>query len=60
MPLQRTSDPLMLLTSGRGSALDSLGQFDSAIADYTRALELDTLVGGGAQRDSPSQTDVLN
>ncbi len=25
----------------RGSALDSLGEFDRAVADYTRALQLD-------------------
>ncbi len=31
----------------RGSALDSLGHFDDAIADFTRALELDMAGGGG-------------
>ena len=30
----------------RGSAYDSLGDFDKAIVDYTRALDLDMAHGG--------------
>jgi Flp pilus assembly protein TadD len=30
----------------RGSAYDSLGDFDRAIADYTRALEMDMAQSG--------------
>lgn len=36
----------------RGSTHDSLGAYDRAIADYTKALELDKAVGtGGAGAD---------
>ena len=31
----------------RGSTHDSIGQYDRAIADYTRALDLDRQLGGG-------------
>lgn len=33
----------------RGSAYDSLGDFDRAIVDYTRALDLDMAHGGKKQ-----------
>ena len=34
----------------RGSAYDSIGDFDAAIADYTRALDLDMGASAQAQR----------
>jgi len=37
----------------RGSALDSLGLFDDAIADFTKALELDMAAGGSSLAREP-------
>ena len=38
----------------RGSAYDSIGDFDAAIADYTRALDLDMSAGPQQQPRSPT------
>jgi Flp pilus assembly protein TadD len=42
----------------RGSAYDSIGDFDAAIADYTRALDLDMAAaahGAASQPRSPER-----
>ena len=39
----------------RGSTHDSLGAYDKAIADYTRALEMEGRAAGGAGADAGAQ-----
>ena len=43
----------------RGSTYDSMGAYDKAIADYTRALELDKAmsVSGGGRSGAHASTD---
>ena len=43
----------------RGSTHDSLGSYDKAIADYTRALELDREIAASGARPGPSSIGTV-
>ncbi len=43
----------------RGSTHDSLGSYDKAIADYTRALELDREIAASGSRPGPSSIGTV-